>query len=98
MSHPKSAALGFAVLALASGPALAQGGSSMAKGAMASDAIAVSKSDAMTIKACQAMSHDAMMKSAKCQKMAKAHPSAMGDGMAKDGAMMKGDSMMSAKH
>src|SRR4029079_649216 len=88
MSQLKSAALGFVALALASGPAFAQG-DAMAKGAMASDAMAVSKTDALTIKACKARSHDAMMKSAQCQKMAKAHPSAMGAGMAKDGAMAK---------
>ncbi|HEX7855122.1 MAG TPA: hypothetical protein VF503_15645 [Sphingobium sp.] len=49
----------------------------------------MSAADTKKMDQCNAMSHDAMMKSASCKKMMKMHP----DSMKSDG-MMKHDSMM----
>ena len=94
MTHFKTASLALAMLAFASGAALAQTNSTgsmsstegmsssegMSTGAMSTGAMsssAMSKADMATLKHCQAMSHDAMMKNAKCMKMMKMHPDAM---------------------
>ena len=58
----------------------------MGKDAMGKDAMGLSKADASAVKACNAMSHDAAAKSAKCQRVAKAHPGAV-TSIASTGAM-----------
>lgn len=76
------------VMSLVAGtPAFAQ--DAMAPhGAMApSGAMKTSRATERKIKACNAMSHDAMMKNSGCAKVMKAHPD-----------MMQHDSMMSAGH
>jgi hypothetical protein len=54
---------------------------SMSTGGMSSgDAMStskMSKADMATMKRCQAMSHDVMMKDSKCMKMMKMHPEMM---------------------
>ncbi len=62
-------------------PAAAQ----MAKDAMPSDSMKMSPAEMKTMKSCQKMSHDAMMKSKKCGAMMKMHP----DMMKSDDGMMK---------
>ena len=64
----------------------AMGSTAMASGAMGKDAMGLSKADASAVKACNAMSHDAAVKSAKCQRVAKAHPGAV-TSIASTGAM-----------
>lgn len=79
-----AAALSFTAAA----PALAQ--DAMMKDGMKSDKMmAMSAADTKKIHACNAMSHDMMMKSAGCKTMMKKHPDMM-----KGDAMMKHDSMM----
>ncbi len=74
----------------AAAPALAQ--DSMMKDGMKSDKMMkMSAADTKKMNSCQAMTHDAMMKSASCKKMMKMHP----DMMSNDG-MMKHDGMMKA--
>ena len=64
-------------------PAFAQ--DAMANGAMSSGpAMKMSAKDTKTMKKCNAMSHDMMMKNADCMKLMKTHPDMMG-----------GDNMMS---
>lgn len=85
MTFLKPAALGAALLVLA-------GGSAFAQGAMAShDSMTsgMSKHDMMMMKHCQAMDHDAMMKSRSCMKMMKMHPDMMKDGAMSNDEMMK---------
>jgi len=92
------AALGAACLALCATPSLAQtamAGDHMAKDKMDKPTAAATpmpRSDEKAAKACAKLSHDAMMKDARCQHPAKP-PSAMSnDAMAapKDNAMMAG--------
>lgn len=98
MNTLKTAALGLAMLTLAGGAAFAQSGGAMMKsdGAMKTDSMAakpmaMSAKDMKTMKSCNAMSHDAMMKNKTCMKMAAMHPDAM-----KDDSMIKSDSAMSS--
>ena len=66
----------------AAAPAFAQ--DAMASGQMKSGSMMkMSAADTRKMKACNAMSHDKMMKNPGCAKMMKAHPD-----------MMKGDAMM----
>jgi hypothetical protein len=59
---------------------------STAQGAMGKGAMGLSKADASAVKTCNAMSRDAAAKSAKCQRLAKAHPGAV-TSIANTGAM-----------
>ena len=88
MTYLKTASLGVAFLAFAGGAAFAQTNSTdnmsssgvMSSGSMnsgAMDTSHMSKADMATMKRCQAMSHDMMMKDAKCMKMMKMHPDMM---------------------
>ena len=105
MNVLKTTALGLAMLTLAGGAALAAEGGAMMKsdGAMKTDSMAakpmaMSPRDMKTIKACNAMSHDRMMKSKACMTMAKMHPDMMhGDGMMKHDGAMSSDSMSMGK-
>ena len=72
-------AVGLAIAVVA--PATAQ----MAKEPMASDSMKMTPWQMKTMKSCQKMSHDAMMKKTKCSAMMKMHP----DMMKGDDAMMK---------
>ena len=76
MSHLKSGVIALA-FAVAAGSAFA------ADDAMKSDAMKMSAHDSKMMKSCQAMTHDAMMKSHACMKVMKMHP----DMMKSDGAM-----------
>ncbi len=68
-------------------PAVAQ--DAMMKDGMKPDKMtAMSAADTKKMNACQAMTHDAMMKSATCKKMMKMHPD-----MVKSDGMEKSDSM-----
>ena len=84
-----STLLGLCALSLAAAtPAIAQDamashGQMAAHDKMASGGMKMSAANTRKMKACNAMSHDAMMKNAGCAKMMKAHPD-----------MMKQDSMM----
>lgn len=70
------------------GSATAQTGS-MTNGQMAKP-MQMSKMQMKTMRACEAMGHDKMMKSRKCMAMMKAHPDMMKDGsMPSDGMMTK---------
>jgi hypothetical protein len=102
MNTLKTAALGLAMLTLAGGAAFAQSGGAMMKsdGAMKTDSMAakpmaMSAKDMKTMKSCNAMSHDMMMKNKTCMTMSKMHPDMMkGDGMMKHDDAMSSDSMM----
>ena len=85
---------GIAVLTLASGAAWAQtsspggstSGSSMSSDS-ASSSMKMSKTDMKTMKSCQAMDHDAMMKAEKCKTLMAKHPDMFNsDGTMKSGA------------
>lgn len=76
----------FAEDAMSSGDAMA------AHGKMAAHSMKMSPAMQRKVTACNAMSHDAMMKNAGCAKVMKAHPDMMNHGT------MGQDSMMSAPH
>jgi len=95
MTHLKTLVVGVAALALCGGAALAQN-NSMSSGAMSSGkmnkdnmssgSMKMSMSDKRTMKSCQAMNHDAMMKSSKCKTFMGNHPDMFNaDGTMKDG-------------
>ncbi|QXQ07397.1 hypothetical protein KX816_05050 [Sphingosinicellaceae bacterium] len=74
------------LLITAAAPAVAQ--DAMAKhDAMQADTSKMSAADTRKMKACNAMSHDKMMKNAGCKKLAAAHPD-----------MMKHDDAMKSAH
>ena len=82
------ATLGLCSLSLAAAAAPAFAQDAMAShDQMASGGMKMSASATRKMKACNAMSHDAMMKNAGCAKMMKAHP----DMMKHDGMMTSGN-------
>ena len=91
--------LGICALSLsAAAPALAQNAMAShdkmaSHDQMSPGGMKMSAADMRKAKACNAMSHDAMMKNAGCAKMMKAHPD-----MIKHYDMMKHDDMMKSGH
>jgi hypothetical protein len=81
MKYFQSAAFGLSLLALSAGGAFAQ--NTMMKQDDMAKPMHMSKHDMKTMKKCQAMSHDKMMKKSSCMKMMKMHSDMM-----KDGSMM----------
>jgi hypothetical protein len=98
MNLLKATALGLAMLTLAGGGAIAAGTGAMMKsgGTMKTASMAATPGamSAKDIKACNAMSHEMMMKAKACAAMAKMHPNAMqGEAMMQPGAAMASGSM-----
>jgi hypothetical protein len=77
----------------AAAPVLAQGmakDSMMKDGMHAQPAMHMSSAEARQMRACKAMSHDRMMRNARCTRMMRMHPDMMGgDHMMQGGGMMK---------
>ena len=84
-------AIAFAALSLSTiVPAVAQD-AMMKDGMKSGSMMKMSAADTKKMKACNAMSHDRMMKNAGCKAMMKAHPDMMKhEGMMKHDSMMKG--------
>lgn len=95
------AAIAGSVLALSAGAAAAQNSAMTPNSGTKTDSMMakpmgkMSSSDMTRMKACAAMSHEAMMKDTGCVKLMKAHPDMMKSGGMKSGGMKSGDAMPS---